>query len=70
MEGEKLPTSARGFTWRPLANRSVAELRARAARYHAMAASASTEQAMNSLQKLACRFDELAAPRERGNRTA
>ena len=70
LDGEKLPTSARGFTWRPFANRSVAELRARAARYRAMAASATTEQTIDSLQKLAGRFDELAALRERENRTA
>ena len=70
MEGEKLPTSARGFTWRSLGSRSVAELRTRAARYRAMAASATTEQAIDSLQKLAGRFDELAAQRERENRTA
>jgi hypothetical protein len=69
LEGEKLPASARGFTWRPLADRPVAELRARAARYRAMAATATTEEAKDSLQRLACRFDELAARRERENRS-
>jgi hypothetical protein len=69
LEGEKLPTGPRGFTWRPLADRSVPELRARADRYRAMAAAATDQQVADSLQKLAWRFDELAAQRERENRS-
>ena len=69
LEGEKLPSSPRGFTWRPLADRLVAERRARAARYRAMAAAATTEQARDSLQKLAGRFDEPMPQRERENRS-
>lgn len=69
LEGEKLPAAPRGFTWRPLADRSVAELRTRAERYRAMAATATAQQVADSLQRLAGRFDELAARRERENRS-
>ena len=64
-EGDGLPGTPRGFSWRPLAERSVAELRERAKRYRAMAATATTEQAMEGLEKLAERFDALADRRER-----
>jgi hypothetical protein len=34
-----------------------------------MASTATDQQASDSLQQLACRFDELAAPRKRETRT-
>jgi hypothetical protein len=43
---------------------SVAELRARAARYRQMAATATTLQAASGLRRLADKFDELADQRE------
>jgi hypothetical protein len=63
---EALPSAARGFSWRPLSERSSAELRARAAEYRRMAATARTETVMESLRQLAERFDALADQRERG----
>ncbi len=69
LAGEMLPTGPRGFTWRPLADRSVGELRARADRYRAMSATATDQQTADSLQELACRFDELAARCERENQS-
>jgi hypothetical protein len=51
--------------WRPQAQRSVAELRARATEYRRMAATATTEQVMRALHALAYPFDKLAD--QRGN---
>jgi hypothetical protein len=64
LEGGKKPAGPRGFGWRPLADRSVAELRARASRYRQMAETATTWQAMDGLQRLAVGFEELAGWRE------
>ena len=61
---EEFPAAGRGFTWRPLANHSVAELRARAAEYRLLAQTARTASVMDSLRKLAERFDALADQRE------
>jgi hypothetical protein len=68
LEGEKLAAGPRGFSWRPLADRSVAELHARADRYRALASTATDQQVSDSLQQLASRFDELAARRKRETR--
>jgi len=64
-EGEPLPGAPRGFGWRPLAELSVAELRARAVQYRAMVATATTEQIMAGLRNIAERLDALADQRER-----
>ena len=63
---EEFPTAARAFTWRPLADYPVPELRARAAEYRRMATSARTATVMESLKKLAVRFEALAERRARG----
>jgi hypothetical protein len=52
--------------WVPLSQRSVAELRARAAEYRQCADTARTLLATNGLLKLAQRFDALADQREQG----
>jgi hypothetical protein len=62
--GEAFPATPRGFTWRPLAEQSIPELRARAAQYRQMADSARTAIVADSLRKLADRFDRLADQRE------
>ena len=62
---EEFPDAARGFTWRPLAEHSVAELRALAAKYRRMAQTARTATVRDRLGKLAERFDALADRRER-----
>ena len=62
---ETFPPAARGFRWRPLSDHSVAELRARAAEYRRMAQTARTPNAMDSLRRLAERFDAMADQRER-----
>jgi len=64
-KGEKLPDSARGFTWRSLGQCSSAELRARAAEYRHIADTAKTAPVMDRLRNLADRFDALADQRER-----
>jgi hypothetical protein len=64
-DGEQLPAAPRGFTWRPLSGQSAAELRAKAVEYRQMAASATTPGVMESLLRLANRFADLAAQRER-----
>jgi hypothetical protein len=61
---EKLPATARGFTWRPLSEHSVAELRARAAEYHRMADAPATAFVGDRLRSLAERFDALADQKE------
>jgi hypothetical protein len=64
-KGVALPSAPRGFRWRPLAELSVAELRARAAECRRMAATATTVEARDSLLRLADRYDALADKRER-----
>lgn len=62
---DPFPVTARGFTWRPLAEHSVDELRARAAEYRRMAGTATTASVRDSLRNLADRFDAMADRRER-----
>ena len=50
---------------RPLAEYSIAELRARAADYRRMSETATTAAIQNSLRRLADRFDALADQGER-----
>ena len=64
--GETFPGAPRGFRWRPLAELSVAELRAKANQYRAMASTATTKDVRDSLLKLAERFDAMADRRESG----
>ena len=52
------------FTWRALSEQSVPELRAKAANYRAMAATATTAEVMTALRKLAERLETLADQRE------
>src|SRR5581483_10938927 len=49
-KGESLPHAPRGFTWRPLSERSPADLRAGAAGYRRMAGTARTATVAESLQ--------------------
>jgi hypothetical protein len=65
-EDEELPRAPRGFTWRPLAELSAADLRAKASDYRRMAATARTAEVMDDLLNLAERFEVLADRRERG----
>jgi hypothetical protein len=51
--------------WRPLSERSVADLRAEAAEYRRMAETASTQEVMIALRKLADRLDGMAEQREK-----
>jgi len=62
--GEPLPGAPRGFTWRPLSELSVAELRARAVQYRDMAATATTQEVMLALLKIAARLDAMADEKE------
>jgi hypothetical protein len=64
-EGDEFPSAPRGYRWRPLAELSATELRARAAQYRLMASTARTAQAVRGLWRLAERFDQLADQRER-----
>ena len=66
--GDPFPASARGFTWRPLAARSAAELRAHAAEYRRMAAAARTPEASHGLSRVAERLETLAAQRDQGDK--
>jgi hypothetical protein len=66
-DGE-LPDVPRGFTWRPLSERSLAEVRARAEEFRRMAETARTQAVGDSLRKLAERLDALADRREREER--
>jgi hypothetical protein len=61
---ETLPSAPRGFGWRPIAELSVAELRARAAEYRKTAATATTEAVRDALHRIAQRFDATADERE------
>jgi hypothetical protein len=65
---EEFPDAARGFSWRALAEHSVAELRARAAEYRRTAETARTGTVMDSSRKIAARFDALADQREQEER--
>ena len=65
IEGDELPASPRGFTWRLVSERSAAELRANAAEYRRMAGTASTPEVRDRLNTIADRFDALADRRER-----
>lgn len=64
-EGNQLPDSPRGFTWRRLSEQSATELRAQAVEYRRMAATATTADVATSLRRIADRFDALAERRER-----
>jgi hypothetical protein len=66
--GEELPPAPRGFSWRPLAERAPAELRARAEEFRRMAETGTTMQVMTSLYQLADRYDAMANQRERKER--
>jgi hypothetical protein len=66
--GESFPGAPRGFSWRALAELSVAELRAKAAQYRVMAATATTTEVRDSLRKLAERMDAMANRQELGGR--
>jgi hypothetical protein len=66
LKGEAFPAVPRGFRWRPLAGgHSPSELRAQAARYRAIAVTATTKHALEGMAKLAEHFDTLADRRER-----
>jgi hypothetical protein len=67
-EGAQLPAAPRGFTWRPLSQRSAAELRAEAARYRRMADTATTVPVRDGLRRIADRLDALAVQKERDSR--
>ena len=62
--GEKMPAAARGFAWRKLADQLPADLRVRANEYRQMADTARMQSVMDSLHRLADRFDRLADLRE------
>ena len=64
-EGDKLPPSPRGFSWRPLAERSASELRAEANKYRRMAETATTIGVAASLQRIADRLDAMADRKDR-----
>jgi|ERR1700744_4792519 hypothetical protein len=66
-DGE-LPDLPRGFSWRPLAERSLAEIRARADEFRRMAETATTRTVRDSLRKIAERLDNLADRREQDER--
>lgn len=59
-EGDELRTIRREDRWRPLAELSVVELRARAADYRRMAATATTIEVVHGLLRVAERFDAMA----------
>jgi hypothetical protein len=59
-----LPASPRGFRWRPLAERSIAELRESAKNYSLMAETARMLEVAANLRNLAAEFDEIADQRE------
>jgi hypothetical protein len=67
-KGDGLPDLPRGFSWRPLSERSQAEVRARAEEFRRMADTATTQTVRDSLRKLAERLESLAARREREER--
>ncbi len=65
---EELPDLPCGFSWRPLSQRSVVEIRARAEDFRRMAETARTQTVQDSLRKIAERLDDLADRREREER--
>ncbi len=69
-EGERLPTSPRGFTWRArrsiISDWSPAQLCAKATEYRQMAATASTADIMHILLDLAAELQEMAASKDDG----
>ncbi len=65
---DERPPTPRGFTWRPLSERSAAELRKEAAEYRRMADTATTMAVMDGLRKIADRLDALADQKERESR--
>lgn len=67
-EGDRLPSSPRGFSWRPLAERSASELRAEGNKYRRMAETATTMEVAASLRKIADRLDAMADQKERESR--
>jgi|SRR5580698_1333466 hypothetical protein len=60
-QDEALPSAPRGFTWRPLRQRSPTELREMAQEYRRMAATATTREIRDALLRLSRRFGHLAA---------
>ena len=66
-DGDELRAIRRGDRWRPLAELSVVELRARAADYRRMAGTATTKEVMHGLLRVAERFDAMAEERVRGH---
>jgi hypothetical protein len=64
-ESGELPPVPHGFTWRPLSERPVAELRAQAADYRHMAEVAATLTVMAAFFRVAVRLEALAGQRER-----
>jgi len=63
-----LPDLPCGFSWRPLSERSLPEIRARAEEFRRMAETATTQTVRDSLRGLAERLDNLADRREREER--
>jgi len=61
---EGLPDLPRGFSWRPLSERSLEEIRARAEEFRRMAEAATTQSVRDSLRKIAERLDNVAHRRE------
>jgi|ERR1700733_733941 hypothetical protein len=68
MGDEELPPACRGFSWRPLPERTPAELRRYAREYRRMAEAPATAFVGDRLRSLAERFDALADQREREDR--
>ena len=64
-EGDALPRAPRGFTWRPLDQRSASELQQAVVEYRRLAATATTADIRDALLRLAVEFDALAVDKER-----
>jgi hypothetical protein len=62
--GDQIPAAPRGFRWRPLSELRVAELRALAARYWSMGATAASIEVMEALQRIATRIHTMADQRD------
>ncbi len=60
VQGKDSPPEPREFNWRPLAQRSAAELRERAREYRCMAATTPAANTQEALLGLARRLDALA----------
>ncbi len=63
------PPAPRDLKWRPLSDRPVGEIRREAAKYRAMAETATTPPVVASLRKIADRLDELAVRKEQASLT-